>query len=100
MTNTEIQRRLDFSMMKYIKSFSQGQITIPKDFRDELGLENEFWMKLKIINQQIVLEPVEKKTNKKDYADLLLEVDGGWFDINDYKKMRRETRKRRKMYDW
>ncbi|MEA3355153.1 MAG: AbrB/MazE/SpoVT family DNA-binding domain-containing protein [Patescibacteria group bacterium] len=87
-------------MMKYIKSFSQGQITIPKDFRDELGLGTEFWMKLKLINQKIVIEPVEKKTSKKDYADLLLEVDGSWFDMDDYKKMRREMRKRKNIYDW
>jgi len=84
--------------MKYIKSFSQGQITIPKSFRDELGLGTEFWMKLKLMNQQIVLEPVEKKGDKKDYADVLLEVDGSWFDMDDYKKMRKEMRKRK--YEW
>lgn len=98
MTNTGIQCRLNSSMMKYIKSFSQGQITIPKSFRDELGLGTEFWMKLKLMNQQIVLEPVEKKGDKKDYADVLLEVDGSWFDMDDYKKMRKEMRKRK--YEW
>ena len=98
MTNTEIQRILNFSMMKYIKSFSQGQITIPKEFRDKLNLGTDFWLKLKLVNQKIVAEPMEKKVNKKDYAETLLEVDGSWFDIDDYKKMRKEIRKRK--YDW
>ena len=89
-------------MIKYIKSFSQGQITIPKEFREELGLENEFWLKLQLVNQVIVAEPMEdeKKINQKEYAESLLEVDGSWFDMEDYKKMRKETRKRKKQYDW
>ena len=98
LTNTEIQFILNFSMMKYIKSFSQGQITIPKDFRDELGLGTEFWLKLELMNQKIIIEPVEKKVGKKNYADTLLEVDGSWFDMDDYKKMRKDLRKRK--YDW
>jgi len=89
-------------MIKYIKSFSQGQITIPKEFREELGLENEFWLKLQLVNQVIVAEPMEdeKKINQKEYAESLLEVDGSWFDREDYKKRRKETRKRKKQYDW
>lgn len=87
-------------MIKYIKSFSQGQITIPKEFREELGLENEFWLKLQLVNQVIVAEPIEKKISKKDYAASLLKIDGSWFDIKDYKKMRAQMRKRKKMYDW
>jgi len=89
-------------MIKYIKSFSQGQITIPKEFREELGLENEFWLKLQLVNQVIVAKPMEneKKINQKEYAESLLEVDGSWFDVEDYKKMRKETRKRKKQYDW
>jgi bifunctional DNA-binding transcriptional regulator/antitoxin component of YhaV-PrlF toxin-antitoxin module len=89
-------------MIKYIKSFSQGQITIPKEFREELGLENEFWLKLQLVNQVIVAKPMEneKNINSEEYAESLLEVDGSWFDMEDYKKMRKETRKRKKQYDW
>lgn len=87
-------------MMKYIKSFSQGQITIPKDFRDELNLGVEFWMKMKLINQQIVLEPVERKTSKQGYLNKLLTVKGGWFNVEDYKQMRKQIRERGKRYDW
>ncbi len=87
-------------MVKYIKSFSQGQITIPKAFRDELGLGTEFWMKLRLINQKIVVEPVEKKISKEEYLKKLLTIKGDWFDMEDYKKMRKQTRERSKRYDW
>ena len=82
-------------MIKYIKSFSQGQITIPKEFREELGLENEFWLKLQLVNQVIVAEPIERKITAKNYADSLLEIKGDWFDMADYKKMRQDLAKRK-----
>lgn len=85
-------------MIKYIKSFSQGQITIPKEVRDEFGLGLEFWLRLRLMNKQIILEPVEKKVSRKDYAQTLLEIDGSWFDMKDYKKMRQEIRDR-KIYE-
>jgi len=81
-------------MIKYIKSFSQGQITIPKEFREELGLENEFWLKLQLVNQVIVAKPIERKITTKSYIDTLLKIKGDWFDPEDYQKMRRDLRKR------
>jgi len=85
-------------MIKYIKSFSQGQITIPKEFREELGLENEFWLKLQLVNQVIVAKPIEKTFNKKEWLKKLLKIKGDWFDLADYQKMRQDLRKRK--YDW
>lgn len=82
-------------MIKYIKSFSQGQITIPKEFREQLGLENEFWLKLQLINQVIVAKPIERKITAKNYADSLLEIKGDWFDMTDYQKMRQDLAKRK-----
>ena len=82
-------------MIKYIKSFSQGQITIPKEFRDELGLAPEFWLKLQLVNQTIVAKPIEKTISKKEYLDRLLKIKGDWFDLADYQKMRRDLRKRK-----
>jgi len=81
-------------MIKYIKSFSKGQITIPKEFREELGLENEFWLKLQLVNQVIVAKPIERKITTKSYTDTLLKIKGDWFDPEDYQKMRRDLRKR------
>lgn len=85
-------------MIKYIKSFSQGQITIPKEFREELGLENEFWLKLELINQVIVAKPIERKISRKEYLKKLLTIKGDWFDMVDYQKMRADLRKRK--YEW
>lgn len=81
-------------MIKYIKSFSQGQITIPKEFREELGLDNEFWLKLQLINQVIVAKPIEKSINKKQYANSLLKIKGDWFDYKDWEKMRWQLNQR------
>ncbi|HVF69634.1 MAG TPA: AbrB/MazE/SpoVT family DNA-binding domain-containing protein [Xanthomonadales bacterium] len=53
---------------RYIKSFSKGQITIPKEFRDAFGIGDEFWMKLSAQDGKIVVEPVkeEKKKNSRE----------------------------------
>lgn len=51
--------------VKYIKSFSKGQITIPKDFRDFLGMDHEFWLKLYIDHGRIIAEPMQSKVDKK-----------------------------------
>jgi AbrB family looped-hinge helix DNA binding protein len=45
----------------YVKSFSKGQITIPKEVREVLGIGDEFWLKLSIENGKIVAEPVERE---------------------------------------
>lgn len=94
MTFCLVQSILNFSMIKYIKSFSQGQITIPKEFREELGLANEFWLKLQLVNQAIVAEPMERKVNRKEYLKKLQKIKGDWFDMKDYRKIRQEFRKR------
>lgn len=58
----------------YIKSFSKGQITIPKDIRDTLGMTHEFWLKLYLQDGKIIAEPVEKGGNKADYKKTLLSI--------------------------
>jgi bifunctional DNA-binding transcriptional regulator/antitoxin component of YhaV-PrlF toxin-antitoxin module len=79
----------------FVQSFSQGQITIPKKFRDELNLDNVFWLKLFIDDQKrIIAEPVEKTVDKSNYLDSLLAIKGDWFDINDYDKMKKDLVKR------
>ena len=84
----------------FVQSFSQGQITIPKKFRDELNLDNVFWLKLFIDDKKrIIAEPVEARLDKSTYLDSLLSVKGNWFDIKDYKEMRREINSRLKNTD-
>lgn len=62
------------TQVKYIKSFSKGQITIPKEFRAALGVEDEFWLKLYIQDEKIILEPMEKKEDREAYRNKLLKM--------------------------
>lgn len=80
--------------IKYIKSFSRGQITIPKDIREALGVPEEFWMKMSIDDGKIVVEPVKNRPSKNDYVQSLLSMNTDWFtdeDYADYKKVRQEA---------
>lgn len=82
-------------LQTFVQSFSQGQITIPKKFRDELNLDSVFWLKLMIDNQKrIIAEPVGQLINKSDYLNTLTTVDGSWFDVKDYNKTRSDIKKR------
>ncbi len=60
--------------VRYIKSFSKGQITIPKDLREALGIVDEFWLKLYLEDGKIIAEPIEKKGNKEKYRKSLLNI--------------------------
>jgi AbrB family looped-hinge helix DNA binding protein len=79
---------MDYKKQKYIKSFSKGQITIPKEMRDGLGLGDVFWLKLYVKDEKIVAEPLEREVDSSEYQKKLLNINGSWFDIKDYKKMR------------
>ena len=79
--------------VKFIKSFSRGQITIPKDIRLALGVPEEFWMKLFVDDGKLIVESVQKHPAKNDYLHTLLSLDTSWFsqkDADDYKKVRTE----------
>jgi len=60
--------------IKYIKSFSNGQVTIPKDIRDSLGMGENFWLKLSVTEGRIIAEPMEANLDKKSYKDSLLDI--------------------------
>ena len=77
--------------VRFVKSFSKGQITIPKEVRDELGIINEFWLKLYIQNGRIIAEPIEKDRDKAGYAKRLLKIKGKWFNENEIAKNREQV---------
>lgn len=78
------------NIQRYVKSFSQGQITIPKEFRDKLNLGNDFWLKLILTSDKIIAKPAEelKPVAKNSYAKRLLQIRGSWFNAKDWKKIR------------
>lgn len=81
---------------RFVKSFSKGQITIPKDFRDMFGLTYDFWLKLYIDNGKIIAEPVEKEKNQSDYLKKLLSIKGRWISKEEIKKNRTAVEKQLK----
>jgi len=79
--------------VKYVKSFSHGQITIPKEFRDLFGIQDEFWLKLTVDNNKIIAEPVESKVDKKSYQKKLLSIKGDWINPEELKRNREQMEK-------
>lgn len=78
---------------RFVKSFSKGQITIPKDFRDMFGMTHDFWLKLYIDNGKIIAEPVEKETSQDEYLKKILSITGKGFNPEEINKNRREVEK-------
>ena len=69
--------------VKYIKSFSKGQITIPKELRNEFGLGDEFWLKLSVEKGRIIAEPLESKQDKEEYKKKLLKIKQIFIDTEE-----------------
>lgn len=93
---------------KFIKPFSRGQVTIPKTYRDYLGIDEESWLKVSLQNKKILLQPVKSirvkesrvakaKIDLNTYRENILKIKGAWFgekEFKDFKKMRREIEER------
>ena len=94
----EILRILNFSMndLTFIKSFSKGQITIPKILREKFGLGDKFWLKLYIQQDKIILEPIEKKVTNNNYIKKLANIKNTWVLDKEYRNIREELKKRDK----
>lgn len=83
--------------VRYIKSFSKGQITIPKEIRKTIGVGDDFWLKVYIDDNKLIAEPVGDPQDKSKYLESLLKVKGSWFSFKDYKSIRNLTEKRLKV---
>ncbi len=77
--------------VKFIKSFSHGQITIPKEYRDVFGIGDDFWLRLYIQGKKLIAEPVEIEENKKDYYKKISAIKGNWFSYKEFQKNRKEV---------
>lgn len=78
------------SNIGFIKSFSKGQITIPKEVRNALGIGDEFWLRLSIENGKIIAEPIEQKRSSSRYAKSLLSIKGDWFNSDEIEQNRKQ----------
>lgn len=64
---------------KFIKPFSKGQITLPKDYREYLGINDTSWLKLFLFDNKIIVQPVKEEKPKislKDYLKMLPKIKG------------------------
>jgi AbrB family looped-hinge helix DNA binding protein len=86
------------TQIKYIKSFSKGQITIPKEIRDTFGIGDNFWLKLSVQQGKIIAEPItgEKKINNDELREWLLTIPPLDIDINEIKENRKQIEKKLK----
>lgn len=84
--------------VRFVKSFSKGQITIPKEFRNAFGVRDEFWMKLSLVGGKIIVELVDKGKGKEGYTQRLLSIKGDWFSRKAVEKNRAEVEKRMLRY--
>lgn len=82
--------------VRFVKSFSKGQITIPKEFRDAFGIKHEFWLKLYIESGKLIAEPVEKERDQSDYLNKLLSIKGEGISEDEIKKNRVAVEKKLK----
>ncbi len=84
--------------VRFVKSFSKGQITIPKEIRASLSLTDEFWLKLYTQNGRIIAEPIEfeKNVDKKEYLKKIMSIKGSWDLTNEIRRNREELEKRLK----
>lgn len=87
-------------MTKYVKSFSKGQITIPKEVRESLALGDDFWLKLSIEGNKMVFERAEQEKNDQHYAERLKKIKGGWLTKDEYRKNRAQTKRKFKDLHW
>lgn len=86
--------------VRFIKSFSKGQITIPKEMREVLGMEPEFWLKVHIEGGKIVAEPVEQKKDKAAYRRKLLSIKGDWIDPEEIARNRKQVEEQIRKRSW
>jgi bifunctional DNA-binding transcriptional regulator/antitoxin component of YhaV-PrlF toxin-antitoxin module len=91
------------ALTKYIKTLRSGQFTIPREFREILGLADEAWFKLSISKGKLLAEPVKSTNWGKDsvtYLARLKKIKGGWIDEKEIMKNRKEIEKSFKNLNW
>jgi len=96
---------------KFVKPYSRGQITIPQDFREYLGVGVDDWLFLTIKNDALIIKPIKKekvmvqkmnivkpKTSFKNYLKIIPPAKGAFgpeFE-EENKQVRKEVEKRLK----
>ena len=53
---------------EWLKILSKGMVTLPISWRKELGIEEGKMVKAKIVDNQIIIEPIEKPVLYRTYS--------------------------------
>ena len=75
----------------------KGQIVIPKEYRDQLEINEEIALLLKFMGNSIVISPIESISTRADkessYSDILAKTKGKWgkTDSKQLKKIRQKN---------
>lgn len=98
-----IQSILNFSMksnvsgIHYLKTFSKGQMTIPKTIRDYWGVGDEFWLKLKLQpGSKATIEPTSSPLSGQALAlrlNQLPESSAAAFESREFQNIRSTANK-------
>ena len=94
---------------KIVNTNQKGQLVIPKEYRDKLGINPNVSLNLVVHDQTLYIQPVKEVVplhdNKTGYEQILNKTQGGWLnDSWDKTKKERDgienlaAKKRRKLW--
>lgn len=91
------------------KPNAKGQIVIPKEFRDALGIDSKVLLQLSLRGSGIYIQPIEgvitKEGKESSFVEILRKTQGAWVG-DDWEKTRARRRKielaaaRRRKKEW
>jgi len=88
---------------EFARTNIKGQIVIPKEFRDSLGLDSSSDLKVSILGNSIMITPVVGVLTASDdmssYKNLLKITKGAWGQISNEEKQSVEANKLREDLD-
>lgn len=90
----------------FVKTFSKGQMTIPKVIRQKWGVGDDFWMKVRFDESgALILMPIEHSPDSGGILDRLSALpkpQKSWFSQKENEKMRNEVESalKLKLKDW
>lgn len=105
--------------IQFTKPYSKGQITIPLEIRDYLGIDEETWLFMTVKDKKLVIKPVKEKelasqgeysipkeeqpkVNSKEYKKMIVkEVKGEYGDkiSKENKQVRQKIEKKLQKLD-
>lgn len=89
----------------YIKSYSKGQFTLPKEVREEFNLGDDFWLELTVDGNKMIVKKAEpmdrvREPVTSDYVTKIQKINGSWSLQEDWEKIRQDFDSRGNKSDW